>query len=168
MLGTEDLLVDRQRTLEERPRLGQVTLVLKQRSEIAEAGRRIGMLGVEQGLHDFQGLTPQLGCVRISSRHADRVRGGVQPGCIPIDPFGAAQEGCLEQRCNRRIRDLGRRFYTCANREVFEEELNGGSTTVGIERFTNRLGDDVMKRNEPVHGPCHERKARDAVKAVER
>ena len=54
MLGTEDLLKDRQRTLEERPCPGQVTLVLKQPSQIVEARRRIGMLGTEGLLEDRQ------------------------------------------------------------------------------------------------------------------
>jgi hypothetical protein len=54
MLGAERLLIDRQRTLEERPRPGKVALSLKQSGEIVEAPRRIGMLGAEHLLLDCQ------------------------------------------------------------------------------------------------------------------
>ena len=47
MLGTERLLSDRQRALQERPRPGRVALGLKQEGEKVEAPRRIGMLGTE-------------------------------------------------------------------------------------------------------------------------
>ena len=45
MLGTEHLLVDRQRALEERPRPRKVALGLQQAGEVVEARRRIGMSG---------------------------------------------------------------------------------------------------------------------------
>ena len=45
MLGTEHLLVNRERALKERPRPGKVALILKQRGEVVEAHRRLGMLG---------------------------------------------------------------------------------------------------------------------------
>ena len=52
MLGAERLLVDRQRTLEKRPRPGKVALGLKHAGEVVEAPCRIGMLGAERLLGD--------------------------------------------------------------------------------------------------------------------
>ena len=54
MLGAERLLVDRQRPLVERPRAGEVALILKQMGEVVEARRGIGMLGAERLLSDRQ------------------------------------------------------------------------------------------------------------------
>ena len=54
MLGAERLLADRQRPLVERPRAGEVALVLKQAGEVVEARGGRGMLGAERLLADRQ------------------------------------------------------------------------------------------------------------------
>ena len=55
VVGTERLLVDRQRALEGRPRRGEIALGSKQRGEVVEARRGIGIIGAERFLADRQG-----------------------------------------------------------------------------------------------------------------
>jgi hypothetical protein len=52
VLRAKGLLADRQRPLVERPRAGEVALVLKQDGEVVEARRGRGMLGAERLLND--------------------------------------------------------------------------------------------------------------------
>jgi hypothetical protein len=52
MIGVESLFADRQRTLEEWPRLCQVALVMQQPGEVTEAKLRDGMLRTKRFLAD--------------------------------------------------------------------------------------------------------------------
>src|SRR5207302_564659 len=54
MFGAERLLVDRLRALVERPRRGEIALVLQQEGEVVEALRGIGVVGAERLLVDRQ------------------------------------------------------------------------------------------------------------------
>ena len=81
MIGTEGLLTDRQRPLEQRLRLGVIALSTVQLRQIVQAGRHVGMIGTEGLLIDRQRPLVQRLCLGVIALRVVQPRQIVQAGC---------------------------------------------------------------------------------------